>query len=591
MQDTSRRHCLQPLTVELTVRARSKIRGALPLAAALLAATVTLVHTQSSGGAVGAARALAASCPASLVAGVHDYHGLALVKCNFKGLDLSQANFNGATLIGVVFIRTNLTGADFSGATIADSQNPALPTDFSFATLNNAKFIKTVFNGPTYLTYSTLTCADFSQTNINNGNAIFGDSPLTIDTAQSCRTKFQNTTMNCEFVAQWNQLDLTGANIAACAAQLQTVSGRSGHDFSGGIYSNVVFDSLDLRASKWSGAVLEYASFQGATLDNATGLSGTSGSPSRLSAAKFNKASVQNVDLSNAQLYGAQFTNADVSNSSFAGSFLSANTAAVPPIEAAAAFDGAHLKNVNFANAQMQGATFQFASFYGSFGGGTPTFPCKTQCTRPGFTCGCATASGANLTGTNFSNAFLFGADFSGATTTINGTVFGSAILTGASFAGARFQVNGGAAPDFTRALLQGTTFDSNANLVNARLLNAFVDFGAATNPNIGNILYLQLDSAYTGFKGWSGASTPCVQLAYGIFTAVPPTISMTCPNGSSTVCGGGKTPGSIANWKGAIRMASNAVPGWYLADATYDKAPGDTSVICRNNATVDPKW
>ena len=211
---------------------------------------------------------------------------------------------------------------------------------------------------------------------------------------------------------------------------------------------------------------------------------------------------------------------------------------------------------------------------------------------RSGFTCACATASGANLTGTNFFNAFLFGVDFSGATTTINGTVFGSAILTGASFAGAQFQVNGGAAPDFTQALLQGTTFDSNANLVNTRLLNAFVDFGAAGNQSDGNILYLQLNSAYTGFKGWSGARKPCVKLAYGSFTAVPPTVSMTCPNGSSTVCGAGKTPASLASWKGAITMAGNVgVPGWYRFDATYDKAPGDISVICGNTATVDPKW
>ncbi|MDI3467216.1 MAG: hypothetical protein OJF50_006037 [Nitrospira sp.] len=524
------------------------------------------------------------ACPPSLVANGHDYHGLALTLCSFSGQDLTNANFNGATLTGVVFIKTNLTGADFSGATFADSGNASLPTDFSFANLTNAKLIGAKFNGTTYLTYTTLTCADFSHTDINTGNAIFGDSPLTIDTTQSCRTKFQNTTMNCEFVAQWNRLDLNGAQIAACTSQLQTAAGQPGHDFSGGIYTGVVFDNLDLTASTWTGAVLEHTSFQGVTLDNATGLSGTIAAPSRLSAVKFNKASVQNVDLSNAQLYGAQFTNANLTNSNLAGSFLSANTAATPPIETAAAFDGAHLKNVNLANAKLQGASFQFASFYGSFGGATPTFPCKTDC---------ATASGADLTGANFSNAYLFGVDFTGDTTTINGTQFGSAILTGASFAGAQFQVKGGAAPDFTKALLQGAIFDGNANLVNTSLLNAFVDFGAATNPNQGNILYLLLSADYTGFKGWSGQSTPCVQAAYGVFSSVPSTVSMTCPNGNSTVCGAGKPePNTNANWKGGIAMADNQpVPGWYLADATYDKAPSDQRVICKNNAAVDPKW
>jgi uncharacterized protein YjbI with pentapeptide repeats len=535
----------------------------------------------------------APACPASLVANGHDYHGLSLTMCNFTGQDLTKANFNGATLTGVIFIKTNLTGADLSGATFTDSGNAALPTDFSFANLTNAQFIGAKFNSPTYLTYATMTCADFSQTDINNGNAIFGDSPLVIDTSQSCRTKFQQTTMNCEFVPQWKELDLTGAQISACASQLETPAGKPGHDFSGGIYSNVVFDNLDLTASTWTGAVLEHASFQGATLDNATGLSGTTATPSRLSAVKLNKASVQNVDLSNAQLYGAQCTNANLSNSSLAGSFLSANTGATPPIETAAVFDGAHLKNVNLADAKLQGASFQFASFYGSFGGGAPSFPCKTNCAQPGFTCDCATASGADLTGSNFSNAYLFGVDFTGSTTTINGTQFGSAVLTGASFAGAKFQVSGGAAPDFTKALLQGALFDSNANLVNTSLLNAFVDFGAATNPNPGNILYLLLTADYTRFHGWSGAGTPCVQTAYGSFTAVPPNVSMTCPNGSSTVCGAGKpAPDPNANWAGGITMATNQpVAGWYLADATYDKAPSDQSMICKNNATVDPNW
>ena len=555
-------------------------------------AMVLLALAAMVAGAPVSSQAPSPSCPASQVAGAHDYHGLSLSRCSFNGLDLSNANFQGATLTSVVFIRTNLTQANFTGAVFADSGNATLPTDFSFANLTGAKFTRAKFNGPTYLTYSNLACADFSSTNLATGLAIFGDQPLVLATAGSCRTSFQNTTMNCEFVPQWDQLDLTNANIAACNSLLQTRSGNTGYDFSGGLYAGVVFDGLDLTGSKWTGAVLERASFQGATLDNASGLSGTAANPSRLSAAKFNNASVQNVDLSNAQLYGAQFANANVSNSSFAGSFLSANTAAVPHIENAASFDGAHLKNVNLANAKLQGATFQFASFYGSFGGATPT-PCATSCARPGFTCACATASGADLTGTNFSNAFLYGVDFSG-TTTIDGTLFGSAILTGATFAGVKFQQTSQAAPDFTKALLQGATFDSTANLVNVSLLNAFVDFGAPGNSGAGNFLYLRLSSAYTGFKGWSGAPTPCVSVAYANFTVAPANVTMVCPHGISTTCGDGKNPASIANWMSKITMAGNAIPGWYTFDATYDKGwndPPPYALNCGNNVKVDPKW
>lgn len=569
-----------------------RLRGLLAAVAAGAAMMVMLALGERPGHAQTAGQTAAqAACPASLVAGGHDYHGLTLTQCNFNGQDLSNANFKGATLTAVIFIRTKLSGADFSGAVFADSRNAVLPNDFSFADLGDAKFIGAKFQGPTYLTHAKFGCADFSQTDLVQGKAVFGGEPLLIETEQGCRPKFQNTVMNCEFVGQWDQLDLSGANVGACADQLK------GFNFANGLYAGVVFDNMDLTGSNWSNAVLEHASFQGATLDQATGLSGTSAAPSRLSGAKFNNASVQGVDLSNAQLYGAQFTNANLSRSSLAGAFLSANPNMTPPIVTAAVFDGAHLRDVDLSNAQLQGASFQYASFYGSFGGGAPTLPCATaasRCANPtGFTCACARASGANLSGTNFSNAYLYGVDLSGATTVVNGTQFGSAILVGASFAGARFQVVGGAAPDFTKALLQGTVFDDTANLVNTSMLDAFMDFGAASNPNQGNIAYLLLSADYTRFRGWSGAATACAQVAYEKFTVVPSKVSMTCPNGRSEVCGTGRAaPGANANWAGGISLQANLpVPGWYLADATYEKA-ADPSRICGGKGPIpDSGW
>ena len=555
-------------------------------------ATLVLALTATVAGAPGSAQApTAGACPASLVAGAHDYHGLALTRCSFTGLDLSNANFQGATLTAVVFIKTDLTGARFDNAVFADSGSATFPNDFSFANLSGAVFAGARFDGPTYLTYANLACADFSNTHLDTGNAIFGDQPLNIATNQNCRTKFHNATMNCEFVAQWDQLDLTNASIAACVGALQSgPGGRPAHDFSGGIYSGVIFDGLDLTGSKWTGAVLERASFQGATLDNATGLAGASPTQmSRLGGAKFNNASIQNVDMSHAQLYGAQFTNANLSNSSLAGSSLQANTAATPPIEGAAVFDGAHLQDVNLANADLQGASFLFTAFYGTFGGVSPQIPCHTSCRAKGFTCACATASGANLTGANFSNAYLYGVDFTGTTTVINGTQFGSAILVGASFAGVRFQFNGGAAPSFTKAALQGTTFDSTANLANAVFLDAFVDLGTPGSSRTENDLYLQLTADYTRFRGWSGTTaTPCVVASYNSLSAVPSTAVMTCPNGNSAVCGDGSTPGSVALWRSGIAMRANTpVPGWYAFDTTYDKAGGNPPTC----TAADKNW
>ncbi len=121
-------------------------------------------------------------------------------------------------------------------------------------------------------------------------------------------------------------------------------------------------------------------------------------------------------------------------------------------------------------------------------------------------------------------------------------------------------------------------------------LLDAFVDFGKASNSNGFNSVYLLLTNDYTGFRGWTGSKTPCVQMIYGSFTAVPPNASMTCPSGYLKVCGAGNTQESIANWTSAIKMANNSVPGWYQFDATYDNAAA-TSAICGNNAKVDPNW
>ena len=76
-------------------------------------------------------------CPPSLVPNGHDYHNLVLGLCSFTGQDLTGANFAGARLFGVIFIKTNLTDADFSGATF-ETAGVARPTDFTFANLTRA---------------------------------------------------------------------------------------------------------------------------------------------------------------------------------------------------------------------------------------------------------------------------------------------------------------------------------------------------------------------------------------------------------------------------------------------------------------------
>ena len=101
---------------------------------------------------------------------------------------------------------------------------------------------------------------------------------------------------------------------------------------------------------------------------------------------------------------------------------------------------------------------------------------------------------------TDFTNAFLYGVDFSGSGTTINGVDFSNAILVGANFDDATFEVDtshGGAQPKFEGAWLQGADLGT-ASLDNTTLANAFVDFEPGGNEMEG-----LLGPSYTGFNGW----------------------------------------------------------------------------------------
>jgi uncharacterized protein YjbI with pentapeptide repeats len=361
--------------------------------------------------------------------------------------------------------------------------------------------------------------------------------------------------------------------------------------------AGVVFDGLDLTGSKWNGAVLSGASFQGATLDNATGLAGTATSRSLLVQALFNNASLKNVDLSYAQLYGANFTYANLENANLQGAFLSNDTKAVPAINAPADFTGAHLKNVNLANAQLGGTIFNYASFYGGSVVAPPAV-CRTDtksCPNvTGGTCGCATASGADLTRANFANAFLYGVDFSGKSTHINGTDFSGAILISANFSGATWSIDaaaGGARPLLSNAYLQGVDLH-DANLSGAVLTGAYVDLGSAQNTKKGNIVALKLGAAYARFRGWSPPAAPdagvCVLVSYDRFSLLPPSAPMTCPDGIQRAGGCGALTPDNQHWKGGA-LGAAASPGYYFYPASFEAAD-QTNPVC-NIGKLSKGW
>ncbi len=475
---------------------------------------------------------LAASAAAAPVACVPACSGQTLTTPNFSHQDLSKANFEGATIIGGVFIRANLAGANFNNVTFQGVPgNPTQTPDFTFANLTNATFVGAKFAAPTYFTYATLTCADFSQTDFSNGNAVFGDEPLiyAYDPGKpaDCRVKFKGTTMNCEFIDDWRNFDLTGANVRAC---LTVLAGRN-------------FSYANMAQVNFSDAYLDGVNFSHAQLQQAT--------------------------LSRANLTGANLANA----------FLSTGDNGA----GAATFESAHLKNVNLANAQLSGVTFTNANFYGTttaISGGCPI-------SNTGFTQACSTARGASMTGTSFAGAYLYGVEFTNAT--IKGADFTGAVLTGANFASASITVNptNGAATKFIAAHLQGANLATT--ITSGDMTNAFLDFVTG-----GNTLLVELSgSLHNVFacgplrcQPATGADV-CVAVVYGVPTSTPAAnAAITCPDGAMGSCGAG----GAAGWKSTLDIGmwgNGTPPGWYPFKAATYSPQAALASVCNKQGTA----
>lgn len=499
--------------------------------------------------------------------------GQTLTTPNFSHANLANASFAGATLIGPVFIHADLTGADFSGATFVSAPgNPMQTPDFTFANLTNAKFVGAKFDAPTYFTRATLTCADFSKTNLTNNNAVFGEEqdPPRYNERAGCRIKFQGTTMNCELIDEWALFDLTNADISACLGEL------AGRNFAQAMMSGVNFASAILDGTTFTKAELKRAIFDNASLQCGATRAGTS----------------QCVDFSGALLQGALFNNANLTGASLFKAFLSNNTNG--NVTDAASLQQAHLKNVNLAGAQLSGVSFEFANFYGS----NPANPlgCTTTgdaATPPaphaGFTVNCASAADANMTGTKFVDAYLYGVDFRNAS--LAGVNFTQAILTGANFSGTTIGTdnNTGAITTFDRAYLQGTNLDQ-ATLAQADLTDAFVDFRTG-----GNDIYIALDGTDHNQFACSDPSTckpatgqdVCVFVKYPTTTVPIGNTTITCPHGlpaGPSGCGVADPAAGNVRWNSRLTIGTppdpGPPPGWYSSDATFaPKAP--SSEVC----------
>lgn len=492
----------------------------------------------------------------------NDFHGQTIVNANFAYQDLTGANFSNATLVAPFFAYANLTKANFEGAVfVGDASNLSSVSDLSFSNLTGACFKHAKFDGTTYFTGANLTCADFSNTDLSNQNAIFGESPLNFDRAQTkCRLTFRSSIMDCEFLGDWRYFDLANADVTACTSQL------AGLDFSDGKLSGVNLAGANLDGTKFVNADLSEAILDGASLMGA--------------------------NLSHAKLLGAHLNHVNFTGASLYRAFLSNETES--GITNAASVRQSHLKNVNLSYAHLSGVDFTYSNFYGD--DANPNSICKTvlqpdQCNNAGnsknyegFTCRCASAHGATMTKTTFSGAYLFGVDFTDAQG--QGVNFTQAVLTGANLKGAVISADphSGSSSTFFRAFVQGTDLNGTQFRDRPDLTDAFVDF-----VDSGNNLYILLNGANHNDFPCPNCSPPkgndvCVLVNYPLPTQAPDTgVELKCPNGSIGNCG--IANGLNKKWESMITDLSNPPGGvphaWYESDSTFIPAPKDPSAIC----------
>ena len=508
-------------------------------------------------------RAQTLSCPVVSTSAGKDFHGQRIVKGNFAYQDLSNANFSGATLVAPYFAFANLTNANFQEAVfVGEGGDPTPVSDFSFATLTKSCFISARFENLTYFTGATLTCADFSKTDLSSRNAVFGGTDVIFDRSRTdCRVAFRLAKMDCELLSEWRYFNLSGADIGACADTL------TGHDFTGAVFDGVNFSGINLSGAK----------FVGANLNNAN----------------LNQATLVESDFSKASLLGAQINHANLTHANFYHAFLSNDSTS--GFTNSASISHSHLRNVNLSDARLNGVDFTFSNFYGenpTGTGGCKTAASASQCNNSGqssydgFTCGCATAHGAVMAGTEFKGAYVYGVDFTGAK--LEGADFHQAVLPATNFNGAVIKTGAsGNVTTFNRAFLQGANFGGVQFETQTTFIDAFVDF-----RQDGNNLYILLDGDNHNQFACANCIPPkgsdvCVIVNYPGPSLFPQAgVQFACPSpGAYGTCGAQSPDGSNPQWESSIKNLAtppNGVPpAWYESDSTYMKAPANPGSIC----------
>lgn len=322
-------------------------------------------------------------CPGATHSGTN-YSGQDLQNRNFSNQSLVGANFTNAKLQGAVFSGATLTGADFTGAELGLSTTSGRSTSFSRAELTNG-----CFYGASVVTsdfqFANLPCTVFDNTDLSL--AVFGPIIKAAPPSGSCRTSFQSAVLNCEFIPQWKDLELTRANVQGCFERLRGV------DFTDARMNGVVFSGIDLSATTWvrarlqgafflnsklKGAVMSAADLRRAQLSQADATGAKLDSQTLLSGAHLSGAILKGVDLTSAILQGAdglpaadlslvfmpdavltdaKLTGVNMSHANFYGALAKADNATMQQMD----FSNANLGSLNLSQGRLRGAKLDAA--------------------------------------------------------------------------------------------------------------------------------------------------------------------------------------------------------------------------------------
>jgi len=377
----------------------------------------------------GAAQA-ANPCPKATHSG-QNFSGQDLKDRNFANQNLTGANFTNANLQGAVLTGAILKQADFTGATLGKSATSGRVTSFSRADLTEACFAGTTVLA-TDFQFADLTCTVFDNTEL--ALALFGPVIKAASPSGSCRTAFTNSTMNCEFIPQWKDLDLTRARVQVCFDKM------SGIDYSNGRMEGVIFSGINLNDTRWVGTSLRAAFFLNAKLKNAV-LSNADLRLAQLSQANATGAKLDQVRLSGAHLSGATLQAADLRGAVLQAADL------LPAADLSLAF----MPDAILTDAKMTGVNLSHANFYGAS----------------------AKADNATMQQVDFTNANLGSVNLTQGR--LKGARMDAADLVNAVFVGADLTPTTDLiASSLVQANLQGADF-TGAQLAGANLSNAAV--------------------------------------------------------------------------------------------------------------------